>query len=121
MQARQPMQRDGSRWTYAAELAPGVYHYAFVAEDGTTHHGAFDYAYLRHMPNMVVMAPKDENELQHMLKTALQYEGPASVRYPRGVSLGVPMDREQKELPIGKGELLRDGADVAIFAIGVSV
>ena len=92
-----------------------------VAEDGTTHHGAFDYAYLRHMPNMVVMAPKDENELQHMLKTGLQYEGPVSIRYPRGVSLGVPMDREQKELPIGKGELLRDGTDVAIIAIGVSV
>ena len=92
-----------------------------VAEDGTTHHGAFDYAYLRHMPNMVVMAPKDENELQHMLKTALTYEGPASVRYPRGVSLGVPMDRELKELSIGKGELLRDGTDVAIVAVGVSV
>ncbi|HKT33604.1 MAG TPA: 1-deoxy-D-xylulose-5-phosphate synthase [Nitrospira sp.] len=92
-----------------------------VAEDGTTHHGAFDYAYLRHMPNMVVMAPKDENELQHMLKTSLTYDGPASVRYPRGVSLGVPMDRELKELPVGKGELLRDGSDVAIIAIGVSV
>jgi 1-deoxy-D-xylulose-5-phosphate synthase len=92
-----------------------------VAEDGTTHHGAFDYAYLRHMPNMVVMAPKDENELQHMLKTALTYEGPASVRYPRGVSLGVPMDRELKELPIGKGELVLDGTDVAIVAVGVSV
>ena len=92
-----------------------------VAEDGTTHHGAFDYAYLRHMPNMVIMAPKDENELQHMLKTGLSYEGPSSVRYPRGVSLGVPMDREQTELPIGKGELLCDGTDVAIIAIGVSV
>ena len=92
-----------------------------VAEDGTTHHGAFDYAYLRHMPNMVVMAPKDENELQHMLKTALQYEGPASVRYPRGVSMGVPMDHELKALPVGKAELLRDGTDVAIIAIGVSV
>jgi 1-deoxy-D-xylulose-5-phosphate synthase len=92
-----------------------------VAEDGTTHHGAFDYAYLRHMPNMVIMAPKDENELQHMLKTALSYEGPASVRYPRGVSLGVPMDCDLKTLPIGKGELLRDGTDVAIVAIGVSV
>ena len=92
-----------------------------VAEDGTTHHGAFDYAYLRHMPNMVVMAPKDENELQHMLKTALAHEGPASVRYPRGVSLGVPMDSQLKELPVGKGELLRDGTDVAIIAIGVSV
>jgi 1-deoxy-D-xylulose-5-phosphate synthase len=92
-----------------------------VAEDGTTHHGAFDYAYLRHMPNMVVMAPKDENELQHMLKTCLQYDGPASVRYPRGVSMGVPMDRELKELPVGKAELLRDGTDVAIIAVGVSV
>jgi 1-deoxy-D-xylulose-5-phosphate synthase len=92
-----------------------------VAEDGTTHHGAFDYAYLRHMPNMVIMAPKDENELQHMLKTALQYDGPASVRYPRGVSLGVKMDRELSALPIGKAELLRDGTDAAIIAIGVSV
>jgi 1-deoxy-D-xylulose-5-phosphate synthase len=92
-----------------------------VAEDGTTHHGAFDYAYLRHVPNMVIMAPKDENELQHMLKTSLQYEGPISVRYPRGVSLGVEMDAVPKALPIGKGELLRDGTEVAIFAIGVSV
>lgn len=92
-----------------------------VAEDGTTHHGAFDYAYLRHVPNMVVMAPKDENELQHMVKTCLSYEGPASVRYPRGVSLGVKMDQEPNTLPIGKGELLRDGTDVAIVAIGVTV
>jgi len=92
-----------------------------VAEDGTTHHGAFDYAYLRHMPNMVVMAPKDENELQHMLKSSLQYDGPASVRYPRGVSLGIQMDAAPKALPIGKGELLRDGTDVAIVAIGVPV
>jgi 1-deoxy-D-xylulose-5-phosphate synthase len=92
-----------------------------VAEDGTTHHGAFDYAYLRHVPNMVIMAPKDENELQHMMKTCLQYEGPISVRYPRGVSLGVEMDAAPKALPIGKGELLMDGTDVAILAIGVSV
>lgn len=92
-----------------------------VAEDGTTHHGAFDYAYLRHMPNMVVMAPKDENELQHMLKTCLTLEGPASVRYPRGVSLGVEMDAAPRALPIGKGELLQDGTDVAIVAIGVPV
>ena len=92
-----------------------------VAEDGTTHHGAFDYAYLRHMPNMVVMAPKDENELQHMLKTCLQHDGPASVRYPRGLSLGVTMDQEAEALPIGKGELLRDGKEVAIMAIGVPV
>lgn len=92
-----------------------------VAEDGTTHHGAFDYAFLRHVPNMVVMAPKDENELQHMLKTSLDYDGPASVRYPRGVSLGVAMDPAPTALPVGKGELLRDGTDVAIVAIGVPV
>ncbi len=92
-----------------------------VAEDGTTHHGAFDYAYLRHVPNMVVMAPKDENELQHMMKTCLEFNGPISVRYPRGVSLGVKMDPIPQALPVGKGELLKAGADVAIIAIGVSV
>ena len=92
-----------------------------VAEDGTTHHGAFDLAYLRHVPNMVVMAPKDENELQHMVKTCLQCTGPAAVRYPRGVSLGVKMDPHPLALPLGKAELLKDGADVAIVAIGVTV
>jgi 1-deoxy-D-xylulose-5-phosphate synthase len=92
-----------------------------VAEDGTTHHGAFDMAFLRHIPNMVVMAPKDENELQHMMKTCLQYEGPASVRYPRGVSLGVKMDAEPKALPVGQGEILKEGTDVALIAIGVTV
>jgi len=92
-----------------------------VAEDGTTHHGAFDFAFLRHVPNMVVAAPKDENELQHMIKTCVSFDGPASVRYARGVSLGVPMDPEPTALPIGKGELLRDGTDVAIMAIGVTV
>ncbi|MBI5673335.1 MAG: 1-deoxy-D-xylulose-5-phosphate synthase [Nitrospirae bacterium] len=92
-----------------------------VAEDGTTHHGAFDYAYLRHVPNMVVMAPKDENELQHMVKTCLESNGPISVRYPRGLSLGVKMDPAPQTVPIGKGELLKDGTDVAIIAVGVSV
>lgn len=92
-----------------------------VAEDGTTHHGAFDFAFLRHVPNMVVMAPKDENELQHMMKTALTYEGPVSVRYPRGTSLGVALDPAPTALPIGKGELLREGTDVALIAIGVTV
>src|SRR5262249_46564547 len=81
----------------------------------------FDYAYLRHVPNMVVMAPKDENELQHMVKTCLTYEGPASVRYPRGTCLGVAMDPVPAPLPIGKGELLRDGTYLAIAAIGVTV
>ncbi len=92
-----------------------------VAEDGTTHHGAFDYAYLRHVPNMVVMAPKDENELQHMVKTCLASERPAAVRYPRGASLGVAMDPEPMALPIGRGEWLREGTDVGILAIGVTV
>jgi 1-deoxy-D-xylulose-5-phosphate synthase len=92
-----------------------------VAEDGTTHHGAFDFAYLRHMPNMVVMAPKDENELQHMVQTGLVHNGPTAVRYPRGSSLGVPLDSEPVPLEIGRGELLVEGRDVAILAIGVTV
>lgn len=89
-----------------------------VGEDGPTHHGVFDIAYLRHLPNMVIMAPKDENELQHMLKTALEYNGPATVRYPRGTGLGVPMDQELRQLPVGKGEMLQEGDDVVIIAIG---
>ena len=89
-----------------------------VGEDGPTHHGVFDIAYLRHLPNMVIMAPKDENELQHMLKTALEYNGPSALRYPRGTGLGVPMDQELKQLSVGKGELLQDGDDLVIIAIG---
>jgi len=92
-----------------------------VGEDGPTHHGAFDIAYLRHVPNMVVMAPKDENELQHMIKTAVEHLGPTAVRYPRGTGYGVPMDQELKKLEIGKAELLMDGTDVAIIAIGSMV
>ncbi|MDE0033970.1 MAG: 1-deoxy-D-xylulose-5-phosphate synthase [Deltaproteobacteria bacterium] len=92
-----------------------------VAEDGTTHHGAFDLAYLRHVPNMVVMAPKDENELQHMVKSCVSYDRPAAVRYPRGSSLGVEMDPMPQTLPLGKGELLREGTDIALVAIGVTV
>jgi 1-deoxy-D-xylulose-5-phosphate synthase len=89
-----------------------------VGEDGPTHHGVFDIAYLRHVPNMVVMAPKDENELQHMIRTAVEHPGPATVRYPRGTGCGVPMDQELKRLPIGKAELVKDGGDAAIIAIG---
>ena len=92
-----------------------------VAEDGTTHHGAFDLAYLRHVPNMVVMAPKDENELQHMVKSCISYDRPAAVRYPRGLSLGVEMEPMPQVLPLGKGELLREGTDIALVAIGVTV
>ena len=92
-----------------------------VAEDGSTHHGAFDLAYLRHVPNMVVMAPKDENELQHMVKSCISYDRPAAVRYPRGSSLGVDMEPMPQVLPLGKGELLREGTDIALVAIGVTV
>ena len=92
-----------------------------VGADGPTHHGVFDYSYMRSMPNLVVMAPKDENELQHMLKTAVDYHGPISLRYPRGEGWGVTLDREMKSLEIGKAELLRDGADVVIAAVGQPV
>ncbi len=89
--------------------------------DGPTHHGLMDFAYLRPMPGFVIMAPKDENELRHMLKTAVDYNGPASVRYPRGNGHGVAMDEEIRALEIGKAELLREGTDVAILGIGTQV
>jgi 1-deoxy-D-xylulose-5-phosphate synthase len=92
-----------------------------VGDDGATHNGIFDFSYLRAIPNIVVMAPKDENELQHMLKTAVECGGPASVRYPRGKGAGVPLDEALKALEIGKAEILLEGGDVAIFAIGHTV
>jgi len=92
-----------------------------VGEDGATHQGLYDIAFLRTLPNMVVMAPKDENELRHMLKTAVCHKGPAALRYPRGSGLGVPIDQEIKELEIGKGEVIKDGTDIAIFAYGHTV
>ncbi len=92
-----------------------------VGEDGPTHHGLFDLSYMRSMPNMVLMAPKDENELQHMLKTAVDHNGPAAVRYPRGNVIGVPLDDELRSLEIGKGELLRSGKDLVIVAVGSTV
>ena len=92
-----------------------------VGEDGATHQGLYDIAFLRTLPNMVVMAPKDENELRHMLKTAIYHQGPAALRYPRGSGLGVPLDPEIKALKIGKGEVIQDGSDIAIFAYGHTV
>ncbi len=92
-----------------------------VGEDGATHQGLYDIAFLRTLPNMVVMAPKDENELRHMLKTAVCHKGPAALRYPRGSGLGVPLDEEMKELEIGKGEVIKDGSDIAILAYGHTV
>jgi len=92
-----------------------------VGDDGKTHQGIFDFSYLSLVPNMIVAAPKDENELQHMLYTAVNSGKIMSVRYPRSQGLGVRMDTEFKELPIGKGEILRQGNDVAILAIGSMV
>ncbi|HEX8170104.1 MAG TPA: 1-deoxy-D-xylulose-5-phosphate synthase [Thermoanaerobaculia bacterium] len=89
--------------------------------DGPTHHGIYDMAYLRVFPNMVCMAPKDENELRHMVKTAFETGHPTSIRYPRGNGIGVPMDAEMKTLPVGKGEVLREGTDAVLFAIGNEV
>ena len=92
-----------------------------VGDDGYTHHGVFDYAYLRSMPEMTIMAPKDENELRHMLKTAVDFVGPVSVRYPRGSGVGVSITEPMHSLPIGKAEVLREGKDVCLWAIGSMV
>jgi 1-deoxy-D-xylulose-5-phosphate synthase len=92
-----------------------------VGDDGPTHHGVFDISYLRHLPGLTLMAPKDENELQHMLKTAIYAGTPMALRYPRGGGHGVAMDSELKTLEIGKGELLVEGSDVCIVAIGSTV
>lgn len=92
-----------------------------VGDDGPTHHGVFDLSYLRHLPELTVMAPKDENELRHMLKTAISGNRPIALRYPRGAGYGVLMDRDLEILPIGRGELLESGDDVGIVAIGSSV
>ena len=90
-----------------------------VGADGPTHHGVFDFAYLRSIPNMVIMAPKDENELQHAVKTALEYQdGPIAFRYPRGAGIGVKMEEMSKAFPIGRGELVREGDDILIVAVG---
>jgi 1-deoxy-D-xylulose-5-phosphate synthase len=94
-----------------------------VGADGATHHGAFDLSYLRCVPNMVVMAPADENECRAMLTTAVRHDGPAAVRYPRGAGVGVTIERDLVSLPIGRGELRREsscppGARIAILAFG---
>ncbi|HPV48154.1 MAG TPA: 1-deoxy-D-xylulose-5-phosphate synthase [Smithellaceae bacterium] len=92
-----------------------------VGEDGPTHQGLFDFSYLRNIPGMIVMAPKDENELQHMLKTAVNCGAPAAVRYPRGKGLGVTLDEQIITLPIGRGELISEGSELAIVAVGSTV
>lgn len=91
-----------------------------VGEDGPTHHGTFDFSYLRHIPNLTVMAPRDEGALRDALSTALALEGPCAFRYPRGAGIGVPV-KEADVWETGTGELLREGRDIAIVAVGVGV
>ncbi len=92
-----------------------------VGDDGRTHHGIFDITYLRAIPNMVVMAPKDENELKRMVVTAMRHDGPISIRFPRGAGRGVPVDESPEPLPIGKAEVLREGGDVVLLGFGAHV
>jgi 1-deoxy-D-xylulose-5-phosphate synthase len=87
-------------------------------DDGPTHHGLFDIGYLRSIPELVLMAPKDEDELADMMKTAMEIPGPSAIRYPRGVGVGVARKPEPQAIPIGKAELLQDGSDVAILGLG---
>jgi 1-deoxy-D-xylulose-5-phosphate synthase len=92
-----------------------------VGEDGETHQGLFDLSYLRHLPNLVLMAPKDENELRDMLFTAVEHPGPVALRYPRGRGQGVAFSSTLSKVPIGKAEVLREGQDLLILALGASV
>jgi len=92
-----------------------------AGDDGPTHQGLFDFSYLRSIPHIIVMACKDENELQHMLKTAVECGRPVAIRYPRGEGCGVPLDPEPTCLEVGKAEILREGKDVAIIAVGSTV
>jgi 1-deoxy-D-xylulose-5-phosphate synthase len=92
-----------------------------VGEDGPTHHGLFDFSYLRHIPNIIVMVPKDEIEFQHMIKTATECPMPVAFRYPRGKGMGVRREVSLQSIDIGKGEVLREGQDILIIAIGSTV
>ncbi len=92
-----------------------------VGEDGPTHHGAYDISFLRHIPNLVLMAPKDEAELQRMLVTAIQHPGPVAIRYPRGVGTGASLSVSPPPLPLGVGEVLRAGEQALVLALGSRV
>ncbi len=92
-----------------------------VGDDGPTHQGLYDLAYLRTVPNMVILAPRDENDLQHCLKTAIDCGGPAAIRYPRGAGCGVPMEQVARAYPLGTAELMRDGEDVLLLPLGTLV
>jgi 1-deoxy-D-xylulose-5-phosphate synthase len=100
----------------------GIDRAGLVGADGETHQGVFDIPFLRHMPNMVLMMPKDENEGQHMVKTAFEYaDGPIALRYPRGNGLGVPMDEDLKSIPIGTWEVLKEGTQASILTFGTTI
>ncbi len=100
----------------------GIDRAGLVGADGETHQGVFDIAFMRHMPNMVLMMPKDENEGQHMVNTAIQYDdGPIAMRFPRGNGLGVKMDEQLKTIPIGSWEVLRPGKDAVILTFGTTI
>jgi len=99
----------------------GIDRAGLVGADGETHQGVFDVSFLRHIPNMVIMMPKDENEGQHMVKTAFEFDGPIALRYPRGNGVGVPLDEEMKAIPIGSWEVLREGSDASILTFGTTI
>lgn len=100
----------------------GIDRAGLVGADGETHQGIYDIAFLRHIPNIVLMMPKDENEGQHMVKTAMEYnDGPIAMRYPRGNGFGIPMDEEMKTIPIGSWEVLKEGKDAVILTFGTTI
>ncbi|CAM3124418.1 1-deoxy-D-xylulose-5-phosphate synthase [Filibacter tadaridae] len=100
----------------------GIDRAGLVGADGETHQGVFDISFLRSMPNLVIMMPKDENEGQHMVKTAIDYDcGPIAMRYPRGNGIGVPMDETLRPIPIGSWEVLREGNDAVILTFGTTI
>ncbi|MGE8204466.1 1-deoxy-D-xylulose-5-phosphate synthase [Heyndrickxia sp. NPDC080065] len=100
----------------------GIDRAGLVGADGETHQGVFDIAFLRHIPNIVLMMPKDENEGQHMVNTAIQYnDGPIAMRFPRGNGYGVPLDQDLRTIPIGTWEILREGTDAAILTFGTTI
>jgi 1-deoxy-D-xylulose-5-phosphate synthase len=100
----------------------GIDRAGLVGADGETHQGVFDIAFLRHIPNIVLMMPKDENEGQHMVNTAIHYDnGPIAMRFPRGNGIGVPMDENLKNIPIGSWEVLKDGEDVVVLTFGTTI
>ncbi|SFC41848.1 1-deoxy-D-xylulose-5-phosphate synthase [Bacillus sp. OV322] len=100
----------------------GIDRAGLVGADGETHQGVFDIAFMRHIPNMVLMMPKDENEGQHMVNTAIKYDdGPIAMRFPRGNGWGVPMDEDLKQIPIGTWDVLKEGTDAVILTFGTTI